>query len=197
MGKYYVNSSGVSFSESFLVPLLAVTKTAVEVKWKPRSYLYWEGQGIENTELVLRYTPTKGFDRFEEERILTHKDVQQCYDLEGGDRVYLFDMSLYWDTVANFLEGKYSNFTEQVKKGICHYHGEYRDPKTAPPEAPYLISLYPQYYRDRAAEELGVDPSNIQELAPMFDKDVETLTGTRTNPCCTEQLFLSKVTYNK
>jgi hypothetical protein len=155
--KNVVLTRGVSLSKSFLLPLTNIGRSV-----KCDSYLYWEDRGIDNYELVVVVR-----DGYIDKNPL----LLECYD-----NIYIFDLSQEIHTVDLFLEGRYSKFPEYIKKKIIAFHGEIRDKTKAPKGAEFLTALYPQYYYEGAAQDLGMTLDELRgcELCELPDREIET-----------------------
>jgi len=88
--------------------------------------------------------------------------------------IYLFNYSMHQNDWFNFLMGKYSKLSTQLKRSIKLYYGE------TSVQYQYMDSyLYPQKYFDKYAELLGIEVKILKklgELCDSWDVEKETLT---------------------
>lgn len=171
-GKYFQKSL------NYLFPLLGMRR---EEAFEPTgTYLWWSGkESIDNQQLIVGYEEKDRilFEPFEKKMLFKNPYFECCYDVENG-RIYVFDISSYGDTVKKFMEGRYSQFSEGIKKKILNYHGASVD-KVARPGRYIHMSLYPELYWEQVARELNgfsVETlEQVHELTDPFDKKQETL----------------------
>jgi hypothetical protein len=174
----YVYDKYFQKSLNYLFPLIGLNK---EELFKPAgTYLWWNGtESIDNTQLIAVYEERDElvYDPFEAKVLFKNPYIQNCYTVEDG-KAYIFDLSSHGETVKKFLEGKYSKFSEGVKKKILTYHGASLD-KIARPGRYLHMSLYPELYWEQVGKELDYDPEilkkEVKELGSLFDREKETL----------------------
>lgn len=161
-GKYFQKSF------NYLYPLLGMSR---DLLFRPAgSYLRWNGgDSIENYKLVVTYEEEDPllFEPFEKKHIFKNPYFESCYSVEGG-KVYVFDLSSFKETVKKFRQGKYSDFSESVKKKILIYHEASTD-KIPRPGRLVHMSLYPELYFEEVGAELGTKAEYLQEVGELID----------------------------
>jgi len=179
-------------SLNYLYPLLGIDKDEVFIP--AGCYLWWNGdESIDDFKLIVDYTDTqkKVFDQFERRCLLKNPYFDKCYNVETG-KVYIFDLSSYQDTVKHFLKGKYSQFSDAVKRKVMKYHGAAIDDKEVRPGRYIHMSLYPELYHEHVANELETVPleeiKKVKELINVYDKKKETLEIRIVGECQSKQL---------
>lgn len=171
-GKYFQKSL------NYLFPLLGMKREDLFVP--AGTYMWWNGEeSIDDGRLIVAYEKRDPalFGPFEKKVLLGNPYFESCYEVEDG-KVYIFDLSSHGDTVKRFMKGRYSKFSEGVKKRIMTYHGCSADELVRPGR--YLhMSLYPKLYYEKVAEELNGYPVEIleegEELMDPPDVAKETL----------------------
>lgn len=160
-------------SRSFLYPALGIKRTSVHAP--TGTYIALEGLiNAEDMKLVCTFKEdsSAGFKSFEEQLLLTNPLFDKIVHIEDYS-VYTFDFSGYQNDWFNFIMGKYSKFTNPLKKAIKLYYGAESS------EYKYIDSyLYPDKYIDSYAKLLGVDAevlSQVGELCDACDLEKETL----------------------
>jgi len=167
-GKYFQKSL------SFLFPLLGIKKSS---PFTPvGSFLSLTGI-VEPEDMVLVVVYNKDeserFRAFETMMLLDNPMFQEKY--QTNDKyIYLFNYSMHQNDWFNFLMGKYSKLSTQLKRSIKLYYGE------TSVQYQYMDSyLYPQKYFDKYAELLGIEVKILKklgELCDSWDVEKETLT---------------------
>lgn len=166
-GKYFQKS------RAFLFPILGIKKTN---KFLPMGTYISIDDEINTDEMklicVYKYSDTQEYIDFEKELLLSNSYFERVIKFDIY-RIYIFDLSLYEIDWFNFLGGKYSNLSKDLKNIIKKYYGE----NTM--EYAYIKSfLYPQGYYEIYAELLDVRSSiliNTKELCDPFNLSQETL----------------------
>lgn len=188
-GKYFQKSL------NFLYPL---TGRSREETFKPsNSYLWWEdeaketqtedeqskdnqigGESIEGLQLIVHYKVEDNeiFRIFEEKTLQKSSLLESCYAVENG-KIYIYNLAKYADIVDKFLRGKYSRFSDDVKKKILSYHGLDKDTEVRPGR-PLHMALHPGLYFEGVSKEMKMPFEELKivgELCDPFDKARETL----------------------
>lgn len=148
-------------SRVFLYPILGIARGSFD----PMStFISWEGQvSLGDMKLLCRYHNRQDveFQMFEERRLLGNTFFEDCVELEDGTLVYTFDMSDFSEDWFNFIAGKYSQLSGDVKKHIRdHYQ------VNSPNYAFIHTYLYPEDYYDLYAGFLSTteeDKESIKE----------------------------------
>lgn len=176
----YIITDKFQKSLKILFPLLGIPKNST---FQPfNSYLWWEyvEENIETFYLIVYYKHNNSliYKAFEDKYIFENEYISNCYNVEDGS-IYIFDITVFYDTVEKFLNGRYSKFEEKAKTIIRRYWG---DTNWGIDEImkgrSYHIMFYPEKYYELAAEELGVNIEylrRIGELCSKFDRNDETL----------------------
>lgn len=160
-------------SRSFLYPALGIKRTAL---YTPSgTYIALDGLvGPEDMKLVVTYKEdhTEGFKAFEQQMLLSNPLFSSIVHVEDYN-IYLFDFESYKDDWFNFIMGKYSKFSNPLKKAIKLFYGD------GSLEYKYIESyLHPEKYFDAYAKVLGVETSvlkQVGELCDPCDLEKETL----------------------
>lgn len=153
-------------SKVFLYPLLGIEKG---VDFVPvETYLSWEGNfSTKDKKFICLYDqkPNKAWAKFENDYLFSNILFFDYMPLENNVHVYIFDLSSYASDYNSLVQGKYSNLTESTKDTIMNFFGE----KGA--IARYVEEyLYPDYYFDQYAEELGVSKSQLEEVGELCSR---------------------------
>ncbi len=159
-------------SKSFLYPALGIKKSAFGPE---NTYLSIDGLiPAEDMKLICVYknVDSDKFRKFEEQNITTNPLYVKKITVDDKN-IYVFDMFIYKDDWLYFMLGRYSKFSNVLKKAIRAYFGETSG------EYKYIQTyLYPQEYFVKYAKLLEVDAEtlkNIGELCNPCDKEKETL----------------------
>lgn len=160
-------------SRSFLYPALGIKRTAHHTP--SGTYIALDGLvGPEDMKLAVTFKEdqTEGFKSFEEQMLLSNPLFSSIVNIQDYN-IYLFDYESYKNDWFNFIMGKYSKFSNPLKKAIRLYYGE------ASSEYKYMDSyLNPEKYYEVYAKLLGIEPSIIKavgELCDPCDIEKETL----------------------
>jgi hypothetical protein len=160
-------------SRSFLYPVLGIKRTSHHSP----SGTYIAVCGIINPEdmkLVCTFKDdnSEGFKSFEQQMLLSNPLFSKIVHIEDY-KMYVFDFSGYQSDWFNFIMGKYSKFTNPLKKAIKVYYGENSS------EYVYMDSfLNPDKYYEAYAKLLQIDPQVLKEVGELCDScnlDKETL----------------------
>lgn len=166
-GKYFQKS------RAFLYPILGIKRSSATA---PKA-TYVSIDGLippEDMKLVCVYSisNSEGFKEFESQMLTGNPLFEEKLQIMN-DNIYVFNLEGYKIDWFNFLLGKYSKLSTQVKRTIKQYYGERSN------EYKYIESyLYPEKYYDVYAGLLEVDVDTLEhigELCDPCDLDKETL----------------------
>jgi hypothetical protein len=151
-------------SRSFLYPALGIKKTSYHSP--SGTYIALEGAvSAEEMKLVCTFKndESPGFKSFEEQMLISNPLFSNTIIVEDYN-LYLFDFHTYEADWFNFILGKYSKFSNPLKKAIKTYYGD----KSS--EYKYMESyLYPEKYVDTYAKLLQVDADLLKEVGELCD----------------------------
>ena len=163
-------------SKVFLYPLLGIKKG---IRFVPiETYLSWEGLfGIDKNKFFCLYRLPKGneeqkmFEVFKQLHLKTNEHFEDWFPIKkhswSDDQLLLsqFDFDVYKKDLKRFKKGKYSQFSEYIKKRILDFFG---DVGTI---TEYVESyLYPEYFYDIYSELLNVPVNVFKEVGELCDK---------------------------
>jgi len=162
-------------SKVFLYPLLGF-KRGIKVV-PSETYLAWDPYYIpEDMKLVCLYHPNKSneYENYEKEHLLKHTRLCDVKEVDEHNKLFIFDFADVNVSWKNFINGKYSKFSEDTKNKIMNFF----EKNTA--NYIYVNSyLYPNKYFYDYAECLGVEADFLQEVGELCakpDMQKETLT---------------------
>lgn len=159
-------------SKSFLYPILGIKRSANK---SFNTYLSIEGRiPIDDMKLICSFPKedSEEFEKFEIEMLTSNplfieKIVIDEYNL------YVFDLKIHETDWYNFILGKYSKLSANLKKAIKNYYGEISS------EYSYIDTyLYPEKYFKVYSSLLDIDVSILEKLGELcnsFDIEKETL----------------------
>jgi len=151
-------------SRSFLYPALGIKRTSHHSP--SGTYIALDGLvGPEDMKLACTFKDddSEGFKSFEQQMLLSNPLFSSIVTIQDYN-IYLFDYSGYQADWFNFIMGKYSKFTNPLKKAIRQYYGE------GSTEIKYMESyLYPEKYFDTYARILNVDVQLLKEVGELCD----------------------------
>ena len=153
-------------SKVFLYPLLEIKKG---VKYVPvNTYLSWEGEySFNDSKLMCLYKQksTKDFIKFEESELLSHKYLEDYRVLDTDLHLYIFDLTPFKKDIQHVLKGSYSKIRKKTKEQILDFFGDVGI------ISEYIESyIYPEYYHEDYANELGVKLQDIQKVNELCSK---------------------------
>ena len=165
-GKYFQKS------RSFLYPALGIKRG----KFLPLgTYISIEGLvNPEDMKLVCSFKDDKSseFKSFEELMLVSNPLFIEKIKIKDVN-LYIFSLEIYKNDYFYFLVGKYSKFSNPLKKAIRLYYGD----KSA--EYSFIETyLYPEKYFDLYSKLLDVEITTLEdlgELCDIFDMEKETL----------------------
>lgn len=152
-------------SRVFLYPILGIQRGSFD----PMStFISWTDEvSLGDMKLLCRYHNRQDieFQMFEEKRLLGNTFFEDCSELEDDTLVYTFDMSDYAEDWLNFIGGKYSKLSSDVKKHIRDHYG------TSSPNYAFIHTyLYPEDHYRTYAEFLVVDKDDIEHVESLIKK---------------------------
>jgi hypothetical protein len=167
-------------SQTFLYPLLELKN---DREMRPLStYVAWKDMFTpKDRKLICLYrkTNTEAWKNFEKTRLLNHKLLDFCQELDGNKIAYVFDMNCMARDYDSFLDAKYSRFSDDTKKRLTAFYG------ITTPEWVHIESfIFPEKYHEIYASLLGVDVKLIKEnneLCSPYDLVKETLVPVYSN----------------
>lgn len=174
-------------SFTFLYPLLGFKRTK-----HPRpvqTYICWQGTGFTADKrkliCVFKKQDTEEWKTFEANYLVTHKMLEQIVPIDDITVVYVFDLQSFAADYDNFINGKYSLLSAQVKKLLTDYYG------THTPEWVYIESfLFPAKYFKQYADILNMEERVLREVGELCDLlDITKETCTVQVPTDIEQLY--------
>lgn len=159
-------------SFTFLYPLLNIKK---KLPRPVKTFLFHPDYNQEDNEKRLfclyKKENTESWKKFEKDFLITHKMLEDCYEIDKEHILYVFNMNEFKEDIDFLLEGKYSKFSQKTKKLITDYYGIHT------PEWVYIESfLFPSKYFSIYSELLNVEISileDIGELCSLYDKEKE------------------------
>lgn len=139
-------------SRLFLYPILDIKRGASITPIQ--TYTSWEGvYRLENYKLIgvyhLRNDPE--FNRFEQIKLLKSPYFENFFLLENDTGAYIFDLSTFSEDYQNFINGKYSKFSKEIKDKILNFFYNGVNHHTV-----ILSYLNPEKYMEDYAELLTV-----------------------------------------
>jgi hypothetical protein len=155
-------------STTFLYPMLGMKKSKTP---KPRqTYISW-GDDIHYTDrkLVVLYDreDSDQWKRFEANILMTHPMLMDSVIVSDEQIIYIFnfDVPEYREDFDNFINGQYSQFSNNAKKKITDYFG------IQSPEWIFIESyIHPKKYFQTYADILEVEVATIQKAGELCDK---------------------------
>jgi hypothetical protein len=161
-------------SQTLLYPLLDIKKEPLN---KPMTtFIEWQGMFNKNERKLIclfKKQDTDNWRIFERSKLLTHKMLDFCQEIEKGKIIYVFDMNCMAIDYDQFLAAKYSKFSDEAKRKITAYYGVHT------PEWVHIESfIFPEKYHEIYASLLGVKLQVIKdnhELCSPYDLTKETL----------------------
>tara|TARA_R100000700_G_C3128425_1_gene114574 strand:+ start:140 stop:730 length:591 start_codon:yes stop_codon:yes gene_type:complete len=153
-------------SKVFLYPLLQIKKG---VDFVPiETFLSWaDNFTVKDKKFICLYEQkkSKAWSKFENEFLFSNILFFDYVLLDTDIHLYVFDMSGFASDYINIVRGRYSNLSESTKDTIMNFFGEKGS------IARYVEEyLYPDYYMDQYAEELGVPISQLEAVGELCSK---------------------------
>jgi hypothetical protein len=161
-------------SHTFLYPLLDLKKEPLN---RPlTTFIEWQDMYTKNERKLIclfKKQDTESWKTFERNKLLNHKMLDNCQEIDKGKIIYVFDMNCMAADYDFFLAAKYSKFSTEAKRKITAYYGV-----TTPEWVHIETFIFPEKYHEIYASLLGVDLEiikNNHELCSPYDIDKETL----------------------
>ena len=160
-------------SRSFLYPVLGIKKKSSVIP--TGTYVSIKDKiGPEDMKLICTFKndTSEEFKTFENQMLLSNPLFSKKISTKDTN-IYVFDLEIYKTDYFNFILGKYSLFSKQLKRAIKNYYGEQ--------SAEYEIVdsyLNPEKYFENYAKLLGIDVNVLKEVGELCnpcDIDKETL----------------------
>lgn len=163
-------------SKMFLYPLLGIKKGVDIVP--SETYITW-GNSIkpEDMKLICLYHPIekKGFNDFKNKVLIKNNRLHKIQTINMNNHLYIFDFSDIKDDWFKFLDGKYSQMSNDTKSQILFFF-----PDTSANYVYMRSYLYPKIFFKDYAKILDVNEEflkSIGELCNKPDFEKETLTN--------------------
>lgn len=153
-------------STAFLYPILGFNKNRHPLP--KRTYVTWaDSIKIEDKKLICVFVKkdTEAWKQFEEKFLLTHSLLDSCMELDDDHIAYVFDFNSHEADFQNFIDGKYSKLSNNVKKTLGDYYGIHT------PEWVHLESyIHPSKYFEQYATILDVDVKILKDVGELCEK---------------------------
>lgn len=169
----YLSTKYFQKSYHLLLPFTGIPR---EGTFKPsNSYLYSVDEQIDDINscyLIVTYKKTDNplYKQYEKNVLLTCDNLVSCY-ISNQDYIYIFNIVEWADEIHSFLQGKYSNFSDKAKLVILKWAGGSQLTKRKIEGFTVHVALFPEYYHDDIAKELGYKNSDyIKECWEMWSK---------------------------
>lgn len=161
-------------SKTFLFPALKIARnSSIQVS---ETFISWEGMyKPEDQKLIVLYDDvnTEAFQAFELKVLIAHPLYYTTHRLpDGNSAIYVYDYSILKKDWENFLTGKYSRLSKDLKQAILTYYGKNSH------EYKYIASfLLPEDFFEVYSELLDVHVDllkKVGELCDPYNVDKET-----------------------
>lgn len=154
----------------FLYPILGISKGGT---YRPLEvYTAWQDYYEQSDyKLILMFTlhDNADYKKFEQEKLFNNKYFLDFSYINKSEAIYVFDLSTISNEVDNFINGKYSKFSESHKQNILSF--------TKKDSAHYAIIesfLYPEKYFKLYSNLLNIKERVLREVGELCNKiDVE------------------------
>jgi hypothetical protein len=160
-------------SRVFLYPALGIKRGVLITPLE--TYICWEGKyKKEDRKLICVYhvKDVDKFNIFDQSKLSGNSLFEKVIKVDEDHKVYIFNFDKYAEDWNNFLKGKYSAFSEELKKKVLAFYA------SNPTNQTYVRSfLYPESFHNEYAELLKVNCSLIKEVKELCDKpdpEIET-----------------------
>lgn len=158
-----------SKADAFLLPLTGLQKNE---QFELNSYLFWNDYSVEDYKLILSFSAEdqdEEFQKYYKRHLFKILDKKCClvesYDIQGRS-IFVLDMSEWAMDIEQFLAGKYSKFSSEVKELIQRFHTFNGS------QIP--IYIYSVLYPNKKMQLLdGLSP--IEYVSRNYDFDLDTL----------------------
>lgn len=178
-------------SKSFLFPILGFKR---KMSFPPRqTYVAWKNYYVpQDCRLMVSFDiglDTPEWQKFLKDRLYTHEffsehiaSTEHYVNTQGKPckravDIIVFDLSFHSEDVHNFLKGKYSLLSDNLKTVIRNYYG-YQSPEWAHMES----FVFPEKHYPQYANLLDVEEELLREgveLCEQYNAEKETFTGDR------------------
>jgi len=150
-------------SRVFLYPILGIARGISTVP--EETYIAWPDRiKAEDQKLVCLYTCTThpDFELFRKNILLKHKLLDDIVLDHGEDEIYIFDLAGMGKDYTRFLNGRYSQFSEELKNTVLDFFVE--NDRTG---ELILSYLNPQEHYTEYARLLDVDEKLLEEVGEL------------------------------
>lgn len=169
----YLSTKYFQKSYHLLLPFTGIPR---EGTFKPsNTYLYSVDEqldDISNCYLIVTYDKNNNplYKEYEKQVLLKCENLVSCY-ITDNHYVYIFNVIEWANEVYNFLEGKYSKFSDKAKLHILKWAGGSQLSRRKIEGFTVHVALCPEYYHEDIAKELGYsDTRYIKECWEMWSK---------------------------
>lgn len=169
----YLSTKYFQKSYHLLFPLTGIPRDST---FKPvNTYLYSVDNQIDdinNCYLIVVFDKTNNpvYKEYEKQVLLTCPNLAGCYET-AKHNVYILNIIEWADEVHKFLQGKYSEFSDKAKLTIIKWFGGSQLTKRKLEDFTVHVALFPEYYHDDIAKELGYSDSKyVKECWEMWSK---------------------------
>jgi len=153
-------------SKVLLYPLLGIKRGAIAIP--EQTYLSWDGfYKTEDIKLIAVYPARTDVEylKFESKVLLNHNRVCDFVKLDENQNIFTFDLSDLKSDWDKFMEGKYSQMNEDLRRKIRDHF----DKNTS--TYVYVDSyLFPEKYFSLYADLLGADEILLREVGELCSK---------------------------
>ena len=161
-------------SKVFLYPLLGIKKG---IRFVPiETYLNWDGYFKSDTDFFCLYNvpqtkeENKMFEVFKQLHLKTNEHFIEWFPISNDKNketllVCHFKFDMFKRDIKKFKKGKYSQFSEYVKKRLLDFFGDIGT------ISQYVESyLYPEHYYNIYSDLLNVPVNILEEVGELCDK---------------------------
>lgn len=162
-------------SKVFVYPLLGIARGSSVIPIE--TYFSWKDMvESEDKKLVCLYPNRKDeeFKSFNKSVLMRHTRLDNIYEIDDDNIVYVFDFNDLGNDWEMIIEGKYSKISKNLKHDVLKFF------KNKPGNYTYMESyLFPEKYFRDYSDILAVPESllkSVGELCPIPDSEREHLT---------------------
>lgn len=152
-------------SKVFLYPLLDIKRGTSVIP--SETYVSWKNIKPEDAKLVCLYPIRKDaeYTLFSKSILLKHTRLHDYVVIDSNTAVYIFDFSDIKDDWNLFVNGKYSQISDNIKRKILNFFEKNSGNYT------YVKGyLYPEIHYSDYARILGVDIELLESVGELCDK---------------------------
>jgi hypothetical protein len=167
-------------SKAFLFPALGIRKGPMTTPLQ--TYTSWDEKITnEDNKLICVYNTSDTSHWLVEQKFLVANALyERCEEVpDKNQKLYIFNLDMYHEDLANFRNGNYSRFSLQLKEYIISYYGRMS------PEYMYMETfLFPEHFHELYADLLNVSMDilcEVYELANKPDMEKESLRFVKNN----------------